>query len=96
MNCTECKELLVEYIEGLLGESQKQAVSEHLSNCQSCESELTSFQSLEDRLVKNGKAVAQSNLEGDVMNEILRKQRYRLKSATKAGSTKKLRNTIVH
>ena len=95
MNCTECKELLVEYIEGLLDESQKQAVTEHLKDCQSCEAVLISFHSLEDRLVKNGKAVAQRNLEGDVMNEILRKQRDRLKATEKAGSALKLRSIIM-
>ena len=95
MNCKECKELLVEYIEQLLNESQKQAVSQHLKNCQSCEAELISFHSLEERLIKNGKAVAQSNLEGDVMNEILRMQRDRFKAIEKAGSALKLRRTIM-
>jgi len=95
MNCTECKELLVEYIEDLLDESQKQAVTEHLKDCQSCEAELVSFHCLEDRLVKNGKFVAQSNLEGEVMNEILRKQRDRLKAADKAGSALNLRSIIM-
>ena len=45
MNCTECKELLVEYIEGLLDESQKQApkgqaVAKHLKDCPTCHTEL--------------------------------------------------------
>ena len=30
MNCAECKELLVVHLEGLLEESQEQAVLEHL------------------------------------------------------------------
>ena len=30
MNCAECRELLVVYLEGLLEDSQKQAVEEHV------------------------------------------------------------------
>jgi hypothetical protein len=90
MNCNEYKELLVEYIEGLLNESQKQDVAMHLNNCQSCQAELLMLKDLQDSLVKNGKAVAQSNLEEKVLSEILRQQRDRLKAVHKAGTGLKI------
>ena len=39
MNCTECKEKLVELLEGLLPETQRQTVQEHLKDCQQCRHE---------------------------------------------------------
>ena len=72
MNCTEYKELLVAYVEGLLEDSEKQAVVEHLKDCSSCRSEVEELRSLHDRLVINGKALAQSDLENNVMNQIVR------------------------
>ena len=59
MNCTECKELLVAYVEGLLDESQKQVVAEHLKDCASCRSQARELTDLHDRLVRNGEALAQ-------------------------------------
>jgi hypothetical protein len=84
MNCAECKELLVAYIEGLLDESQKQSVAEHLKDCRTCRDEAQELTSLQSRLVNNGKAVAQSNLEDEVLNRIVREQNVRLKAAGKA------------
>jgi len=81
MNCAELKELLVAYVEGLLEESQQQAVAEHLRGCRSCQAELKELADLHDRLVTNGKALAQSNLEKDVMNQVIREQNTRLKAA---------------
>ncbi len=95
MNCTECKELLVEYIEGLLDESQKLAVAEHLKDCHDCLAEVNELKKLNERLVNNGKQVSQSNLENDVMNLIVREQNVRLKTAHKAGSALKLRSIIM-
>ena len=95
MNCTECKELLVEYIEGLLDESQKQAVSEHLNSCRTCQAEIEQLTSLHDRLVNNGKNVSQNKLEDKVMDNIVREQNVRLKAADKAGSALKLRSIIM-
>ena len=95
MNCTECKELLVEYIEGLLDESEKQAVADHLKDCPSCQAEARELTGLHDRLVKNGKAVAQSDLEDDVMNQVVREQNIRLKAAGKAAAGLKLRRLIM-
>ncbi len=95
MNCAECKELLVEYIEGLLGESRKQQLEEHLNNCPNCQAEMRQLTNLHDRLVNNGKNTAGSRLEDKVMDLIVREQNVRLKAATKAGAALKLRRTFM-
>ena len=95
MNCAECKENLVAYIEGLLDESQKQTVAEHLKDCRSCQAEAEQLRGLQERLAKNGKLLAQSDLENDVMNKIVREQNVRLKTATRATDALKIRRTIM-
>ena len=89
MNCTECKELMIEYIEDLLDESQKQAVSEHLKNCHSCQAEINEFTSIQGRLLNNGKRITQNNLEDKVMDNIVREQNVRLKTVAKAFCTER-------
>jgi hypothetical protein len=95
MNCEESKELLVAYVDGILEDSEKQAVEEHLKDCSACQAELQKLTGLHDRLVTNGKALAQSNLEKDVMNQVIREQNIRLKAATKATDALKIRRTIM-
>jgi len=95
MNCAECKELLVAYVEGLLDESQEKTVSEHLKTCQSCQAEVEQSTNLRNRLVKNGKALSESHLEDKVLNRIIREQNVRLKTARKAGEGLKLRRIIM-
>ena len=95
MNCAESKELLVAYVEGLLEDSEKQAVEGHLKDCSACQAELQELTGLHDRLVTNGKALAQSNLEKDVMNQVIREQNVRLKATTRATDALKIRRTIM-
>jgi len=95
MNCAECKELLVAYIEGLLDKSQNQIVAEHLKDCRTCQAEVKQLSNLQDRLVRNGNNLASSNLEDDVMNKILQEQTARSKAASKAGTGLKLRRIIM-
>ncbi|MHC4630476.1 MAG: zf-HC2 domain-containing protein [Planctomycetota bacterium] len=95
MNCAECKEILVVYLEGLLAGPQKQAVAEHLKDCRSCQAEVKELTSLRDRLVDNGRAVAQSDLEDEVLNRIVREQNVRLKATDKAAAGLKLRRLIM-
>lgn len=95
MNCTEIRELLAAYVEGLLDEQEKHSVEEHLKGCASCRAELKDFADFRSRLVKNGKAIAKSNLEDDVMNRIVREQNSRLKATYKAGIALKLRRMIM-
>ena len=95
MNCEESKELLVAYVEGILEDSEKQAVAEHLKDCSACQAELKELTGLHDRLVTNGKTLAQSNLEKDVMNQVIREQNVRLKTAARATDALKIRRTIM-
>jgi hypothetical protein len=95
MDCTKCKELLIAYVEGLLDESPKQTVAEHLKNCPACQREAIELNGLQERLVRNGKALGQSDLENDVMNKIVREQNVRLKAAAKATQALKIRRTIM-
>ncbi len=95
MNCAECKEILVAYLEGLLAEPQKHAVTEHLKDCHLCQAEVKQLTNLRERLVSNGRAAAQSDLENEVLNRIVREQNVRLKAANKAGAGLKLRRLIM-
>ena len=83
MNCAECKELLVGYIEGLLEDSQKQAVESHLQICPPCRAELKHISALRDRLTANGKASARIGLENAVLDRILQEQSLKLRKANK-------------
>ncbi len=95
MNCAECQELLVSYLEELLDDSGRPAVAEHLKNCVACRAELEGLQALQQRLVGNGKVLAQSSVEDEVMNRIIREQNVRLKPARQAGVGLRLRRLIM-
>jgi hypothetical protein len=95
MNCAEFKELSVAYVEGLLDEQKNRSVAEHLKDCAACQAELKGLTNLRNRLVKNGKVLAQSGLEDDVMNKIVREQNVRLKAVRETGVGLKLRRIIM-
>jgi len=95
MNCVECKELLAAYLEGLLEESQAQAVADHLESCEACRTERKELQILQQRLAGRSKALAQTSVEDEVMNRIIREQNTRLKSAAQAGAGLRLRRLIM-
>ncbi len=95
MNCAECQELLVAYLEGLLEDSQKQDVENHVKDCVACRTELKGLQTLQQRLVSNGQALAPSDLEDQVMNRIIREQSARLKAAGQAGAGLRFRRLIM-
>jgi len=95
MNCAEYKELLVGYIEGLLDETEKRSVAQHLRDCAVCRAELKETSNLYSRLVNNGKNLAQTNLEDAVLERIIREQNVRLKTASKIGASLKIRRIIM-
>ena len=95
MNCEKCKELLVAYVEGLLEEPGNRSVAEHLKDCPSCRSQAEQMKDLQHRLIRNGKALTQSDLEDNVMNRIVREQNVRLKAAAGATEALKTRRTIM-
>jgi hypothetical protein len=79
MNCSECRELLVGYIEELLDAGQKQAVKSHLDICAECRKELEQVTALQERLVANGASHGQNDLENAVMDRIVREQAFQLR-----------------
>jgi hypothetical protein len=95
MNCAEYKELLVGYIEGLLDETEKRSVAQHLKDCAVCRAELKQISNLCSRLVNNGKNIAQTDLEDAVLERIIREQNVRLKAASKIGASLNIRRTII-
>lgn len=95
MNCTECRELLVAYFEGLLEESQERAVEEHLTSCDACQAELKELQTLRQNLVRSARATAEADLEERVMNRIIQEQSERLQSAQRATAGLRLRRLIM-
>jgi hypothetical protein len=95
MNCGQCKEILAAYIEGLLNESEKRTIQEHLKDCSLCRAEFQQLRSLCDRLAANGKALSGSDLESGVMDRIVREQNVRLKAVRQANVGLKLRRIIM-
>ena len=83
MNCTECKEKLVELLEGLLPESQRRVVEEHLKDCQQCQAELEELKELNERITADSKTWKQTDIEDAVFNRIIRQQNEKLKQADK-------------
>jgi len=81
MNCIDCKEKLVELLEGLLPESQRQIVEGHLADCPACQAELNELKELGKRLTSNSKTWQQTNLENVVFDRIIREQNLKLKQA---------------
>jgi hypothetical protein len=81
MNCTECKEKLVEYIEDLLPDQQKQEVEAHLKSCRQCQAELDRLIALGQRITSDAKGGQSVDFENAVFNRIIREQNKRLKQA---------------
>ena len=81
MNCTEIREKLVEYIEGLLPDEQKRQVMLHLDGCAWCRLVLEQQVKLRDRLISDGQTKQSDDFENEVLNRIIREQNKRLKQA---------------
>jgi hypothetical protein len=79
MNCAQCKDNLVAYLEELLPDSQKQALESHLAACPPCREQMEQLENLRDRLNVNGKAVGQCSVEATVIDRILQQQSLKLK-----------------
>lgn len=79
MNCPECKEQLVAYVEGLLAEATAERLLAHVKSCPDCRSELAEVQALAERLARNGRAGVPVSLDSKVMDEIVREQSRQLR-----------------
>ena len=74
MNCSECQELLVGYVERLLDRQEEQDVALHLQSCEVCQADLEALGELRARLVRDGKALAAKALDRRVMDRIREEQ----------------------
>ncbi len=86
MNCAQCRELLVGYIEGLLDTQQSETVKIHLAGCSGCRSELEQIRAIQEHLITEGRRSNQGNLENTVMDAIMRKQAFELRKTGKEKS----------
>jgi hypothetical protein len=85
MNCSECKDLLIEYAEGLLDGHPKESVERHLEKCPECRKEAGNIRALRNRLIKNSMDSRSIDLEDRIMDQIAAKRDIRLKAAVSAG-----------
>ena len=75
MNCMECRDSLVAYVERLLGNSDRVACESHLTACAACRGEMEAIVALHRRLTADTVAPAGASLTQAVMNRILVVQR---------------------
>ena len=70
MDCTEYRENLVSYLEGLCNEAEASQYQEHLESCAACRMEHEATARLQERLSASGRAAAEVSLVGAVMRQI--------------------------
>ena len=74
MNCSQCQEDLVAYVEGVLDDETAGTVASHLGQCPACGSEADRIARLRDRLTADGESLMKRSLETVVMDRILREE----------------------
>jgi hypothetical protein len=74
MNCAECRDNLVAYIEGLLDEEESLRCRTHLESCADCRAECAAFENLQQRLDARGRAAANVSVVEPVMRKVLQNQ----------------------
>jgi anti-sigma-K factor RskA len=84
MNCNDIRDRLFGYVEGLLDEAEKEAVACHLDACSVCRDELAGIEQLQERLVADGSAFADGELENAVVDRIVREQTFKLRKTERA------------
>jgi len=95
MNCTECREHLIAYIEGLTQNGLEQEICAHLQACDACQQEEKAVRGLQDRLQTQGQGMSTDTLETAVLGRIVREQKSRIKRAEQASAAVKLRSIIM-
>lgn len=83
MNCTECKEMLAAYIEGLVEDTERVKLEEHLNKCPLCRQELQEFKALHQKLTQSSRNWQQTDIENNVINRVIREQNERLKETSR-------------
>lgn len=96
MNCTECKEKLVELLENLLPDSEKQAVQTHLGSCAQCRAELNGLKELTGRIASDRQKIQSADLETKVLAQIICEQNKRLKQTGKINRRLEIWRKIMH
>ncbi len=74
MNCVECRENLVAYVEGLLETGPARQCQLHLESCPACRAEHAAITRLQDQLVASGRAAAGVSVVGAVMRRVFQQQ----------------------
>ena len=95
MNCEKFRANLIAYVEGLLKESARETMEEHLKGCADCQAELSEVSELHDKLVENGNRFAEVDYENNVMDRIVREQTFKLRKIEKADRLVWLKRLIV-
>ena len=95
MNCRECKNLLIEYAEGLLDGHPKEGVEQHLEQCPQCRKEIENIRLLEDRILQNSLSFRSIDLEERIMDRIAGERSIRLKAASSAGFFYQIRSLFM-
>jgi len=95
MNCTECREHLIAYIEGLTAKGLEQEIRAHLQACDACQQEEKAVRGLQDRLVTQGQSMSADTLETAVLGRIVREQKSRMNRSQQAGAAVQLRSIIM-
>jgi len=95
MNCSECKNLLIEYTEGLLDGHPKEGIEQHLQKCPQCRKEVENIRVLQDRIIKNSLDFRSIDFEDRVMDRIARERSIRLKAAGSAGFFHQIRSLFM-
>ena len=95
MNCRECKNLLIEYAEGLLDGHPKEGVEQHLEQCPQCRKEIENIRLLEDRILQNSLSFRSIDLEESIMDRIAGERSIRLKAAGSAGFFHQIRSLFM-
>lgn len=70
MNCAECRENLVAFVEGLLDREEALQCQAHLGGCAACRAEQAAVTRLQQRLVARGQAAAGVSLVQPVMRRV--------------------------
>jgi hypothetical protein len=95
MNCRECKNLLIEYAEGLLDGHPKEGVEQHLEQCPQCRKEIENVRLLEDRILQNSLSFRSIDLEERIMDRIAGERSIRLKAPSSAGFFHQIRSLFM-
>ena len=73
MNCSECRERLVPYLEGLLDGQEKKDFELHLKDCPECQALVKEYSLLQGRLKKDAASLESQRLETGVMEMVRQK-----------------------